>query len=470
MRTSLWLHRRQIRTGDPDGRTKTTRDLQWRLSVVMDTFGPRRLDQIDFALADELVFALCHERLEIERAREHGAPLMRTAHHPRTGRSYRVRRRGVSNGSIRKALDAAERVLRDARQRGVLQGEVPDLKAAARKAERPRRSFLQIEQIAAMQRAADLIEAEHRGLTWEKVALIRRSTRPAVALAREPGVSDTLVRRVRRGELWNQAPGPRNRNDVPRRVIVDTLILTGLRVSELCDIDAVHVDLAGARVRVPRPATKTDAGERVVPTVPALRERLAEHRMDHPGNGQPAFPTRNGTRQRPDNIRARMLAPVLARANELLEADGALPIAHLTPHTLRRTFASILAVCDVPPRRAMYLLGHTDPKLTLAVYQQVLDLGRGSVETLEQTLGCTLAEARAIFNGEAPAPGVLGTKAEPRTKNASAAADRRAGRRKKKAGLQGLPRKRMKGLEPSTFCMASRRSSQLSYIRASSAV
>jgi hypothetical protein len=36
--------------------------------------------------------------------------------------------------------------------------------------------------------------------------------------------------------------------------------------------------------------------------------------------------------------------------------------------------------------------------------------------------------------------------------------------------LQGFPRERMKGLEPSTFCMASRRSSQLSYIRASSAV
>ena len=47
----------------------------------------------------------------------------------------------------------------------------------------------------------------------------------------------------------------------------------------------------------------------------------------------------------------------------------------MTPHTLRRTFASILAVCDVPPRRAMYLMGHTDPTLTLAVYQQVLDMG-----------------------------------------------------------------------------------------------
>jgi hypothetical protein len=51
----------------------------------------------------------------------------------------------------------------------------------------------------------------------------------------------------------------------------------------------------------------------------------------------------------------------------------------------------------------MYLMGHTDPTPTLAVYQQVLDMGKGTVEILEQTLGCTLAEARAIYNGEARA-------------------------------------------------------------------
>src|SRR4029453_6733580 len=103
------------------------------------------------------------------------------------------------NGSIRKALDSAERVLRDARKRGVLAGDVPDLKAAAPKAERPRRSFLELEQIAAIQRAADLIEAEHRGLTWETVGLIRRSKRSAVGLAPQLGVSETLIRRGGRG-------------------------------------------------------------------------------------------------------------------------------------------------------------------------------------------------------------------------------------------------------------------------------
>lgn len=55
----------------------------------------------------------------------------------------------------------------------------------------------------------------------------------------------------------------------------------------------------------------------------------------------------------------------------------------MTPHSLRRTFASILAVCDLPPRRAVYLMGHTNPSLTLAVYHRVLDVGKGSVEILE---------------------------------------------------------------------------------------
>jgi integrase len=161
------------------------------------------------------------------------------------------------------------------------------------------------------------------------------------------------------------------------------------------------VDITAGRLRIPRLATKTDAGERSIPIVPTLDERLRNHQKAYPsGPRQPAFPTRNGTRQHPDNVRARILAPIRDRANELLAADGRLPIGHMTPHSLRRTFASILAACDVPPRRAMYLMGHTHPSLTLAVYQQVLDLGKGSVEMLEQILGCTLAEARAVYNGE----------------------------------------------------------------------
>ena len=129
-------------------------------------------------------------------------------------------------------------------------------------------------------RGASLIEEERRGLTWEKVRYMRGSTASAVALARELGVSDTLIRRVRRRELWVDAPEPRNR-------------------------------------------------------------------------------------------------------------------------------ASILAVCNVPPRRAMYLLGHTDPTLTLAAYQQALDMGSPAVQALETIMDATLAEAHEILGGRGAGQRVL---------------------------------------------------------------
>jgi integrase len=123
------------------------------------------------------------------------------------------------------------------------------------------------------------------------------------------------------------------------------------------------------------PRVKSDASERIVPIVPALHEILLAASADRETRGGPAFPTRNGTRQHPDNVRSRLIASVRERANELLAQREQPLIGHLTPHTLRRTFASILAEVGVPPRRAMYLLGHRDPTLTMRVYQQVLDMG-----------------------------------------------------------------------------------------------
>jgi integrase len=121
------------------------------------------------------------------------------------------------------------------------------------------------------------------------------------------------------------------------------------------------VDLSARAVRMPK--VKTDASERVVPMLPTLHDVLLTHRAEQPTTGQAAFRTRNGTRQSPDNVRSRVLARVRSRANDLLLERGEEPIEHLTPHTLRRTFASVLAEVGVPPRRAMYLLGHTDPNL-----------------------------------------------------------------------------------------------------------
>lgn len=114
---SEWLHRRKVKAGDPEGRSATIGDLEWRRKLVMDKFGPVPLDRVDYALADELVSELCEERLAIESARERGKPLMHTIT-TKDGRRYRARRRSIANSSIRKALDVTERVLRDAKRRG----------------------------------------------------------------------------------------------------------------------------------------------------------------------------------------------------------------------------------------------------------------------------------------------------------------------------------------------------------------
>jgi hypothetical protein len=110
---------------------------------------------------------------------------------------------------------------------------------------------------------------------------------------------------------------------------------------------------------VPRVGTKSAAGVRMVPLLPALQhETLLEHRATRPYAAQePVLPTRNGTRNTPNNVLNRIVVPVRDEANRLLAERGEEPIECLTPHTLRRTFASILALCEVHPRGARQLMG-----------------------------------------------------------------------------------------------------------------
>ena len=68
-----------------------------------------------------------------------------------------------------------------------------------------------------------------------------------------------------------------------------------------------------------------------------------------------------------------MVAPALTRANELRQRRELPPIdTHVTPHTLRRTYISIMlsAGADVPYVQAQ--VGHKDPKLTLRIYALML--------------------------------------------------------------------------------------------------
>jgi hypothetical protein len=52
----------------------------------------------------------------------------------------------------------------------------------------------------------------------------------------------------------------------------------------------------------------------------------------------------------------------------------------------------------------MYLLGHTDPKLTMGVYQHVLDLGAEGEETLTRVLGGDVSEIGLMLSGRSSSP------------------------------------------------------------------
>jgi integrase len=373
--------------------TKTYADLKWRLDTAVDHFGPYAVDQIDVALADAFLEAKLHEREAILDAAAAGRPLMETYTDPRTGRQHRRRRRGLSNGSINKVLVSVRRVLKEAKRRGLVEQNALDDSECYLRSESPKRSFLEIPQIIALLEAARELDLEQLRLEWRDVCAIRASQEPATRLAQKHGVSETLIRRIRRGDIWTE-----NRPREPiREPLVATLVLAGPRISELSKLDKLQLDLATRAVRIAR--GKTDAAERVVPMVPRLHDTLLTQRAKQSRQDGPAFVTRNGTRQHPDNVRTHILTNVRTRANNLLHDRGLPPIAHLTPHTLRRTFASLLAEVGVSPRRAMYLIGHTDPTLTMRVYQQVLDMGGTAPDQLEELVGCTVDEAFTLLSG-----------------------------------------------------------------------
>lgn len=75
---------------------------------------------------------------------------------------------------------------------------------------------------------------------------------------------------------------------------------------------------------------------------------------------------------RGSNIRQRVLANVLTGANELLRKRGIPEILECTPHTLGRTYISLLLTAGCDPAYVQRQVGHTDPTLTLTIYQRLL--------------------------------------------------------------------------------------------------
>ena len=151
--------------------------------------------------------------------------------------------------------------------------------------------------------------------------------------------------------------------DTPRgmrdRAILELLYGSGLRVSELCNLDADALDLAGATARVRGKGNK----ERVVPLgskcVAAMTRWLAERpRMVHPKTGKQdpkaVFLAIRGARIGPRAVRSVV---------HTYGASGA-GRADLHPHALRHTCATHMLDGGADLRAIQEMLGHASLSTT----------------------------------------------------------------------------------------------------------
>ncbi len=186
------------------------------------------------------------------------------------------------------------------------------------------------------------------------------------------------------GELDREARADRQ---VPRRAILATLTLAGLRIGELVELRWRDVDLAAGRLTVR--ASKTDAGMRHIDLLPALRDELATLKANvRPASSERVFPTREGGPLNVSNVRSRILLRAVSRANENLEAAGSVPLPErLSPHKLRHTFASLLVALGTDPGAVMDQLGHTDAAFTLRVYRHGMRRDAESKAKLAELVG-----------------------------------------------------------------------------------
>jgi integrase len=315
----------------------TINDYQWRLGYLHRFFGRYRLSEITPRLVDRFRDELAEqaETIRVAQARAAGLknarPLMETVT-DRRGRTYQRRRRPLSNTSINAMITLLGQILQQAVDYELIDRNsvrVGGRSARFLKRVRPKRTFLEVDEFHALLDAAGELEAEAR----------------------------------------------KDYKGLGRRAMVATLGLAGFRISEMMDLRVAQVDLMRGRFKLAD--AKTEAGVREVEISLYLRDELLEHAMDRRARGLPFGPsdhffgTATGRRRDPDRFRDRILARAVEHANSNRAENGMPPLPEITPHSLRRTWATFAAMIGRDPKWIAAQIGHTSPAFTFSVYQQI---------------------------------------------------------------------------------------------------
>lgn len=207
-----------------------------------------------------------------------------------------------------------------------------------------------------------------------------------------------------RGRVLGQAEIERLLDACPSRgrILVETALFSGLRISELLGLVWADIDFAAGLIRVraqlsrPHPgeparrvAPKTPASAREVPLVSQLSDRIAAHRRATPFAAPTdwVFVTSRGTPFGERNVARRVLKKAADAAG--LNDGGRAPLRF---HDLRHTFASHLIIdLGLDVAQVSRILGHARITITLDVYTHLFDDARHSREIRQRVAASQFA-------------------------------------------------------------------------------
>ena len=179
------------------------------------------------------------------------------------------------------------------------------------------------------------------------------------------------------------------------RFTIALLRWSGLRISEAVTLTLADLDLTPNRETLTIHHSKTPAGRRTLPILPQLQPLLTEWltALSARGLDRPATPllaTRNATPLSPGYL-WRIVKRVAHRAGvrpipcscQTTRPDRHQPgcprtqnghnLSHISPHTLRRTYATDLLNKGLRLEIVSKLLGHANTTITQRAYAQLLD-------------------------------------------------------------------------------------------------
>jgi integrase len=165
----------------------------------------------------------------------------------------------------------------------------------------------------------------------------------------------------------------------------------------MCQLKWWDVDVHHQRLIIRE--AKTDAGVRDVDLSLDVMEELMAWRASRPGSTENefVFPTDSGRPRDKDNVRERVLRPVVNKTNERRNERGLPPLPPVSPHALRRTYISLLIEAGAPLPYVMRQVGHEDSRTTLEVYAQVQQrLSRKQIHQAFDDLLATAGEAADV--------------------------------------------------------------------------